>query len=78
MESQPKQEKVPKDTLAKRQASRKVTKLIASVMKKYFELDDNDEAGHEENEKKLIEGLYDIYDPIDGDKVELIDSTDSG
>jgi hypothetical protein len=68
---------IPKETLAKRQASRKVTKLIASFMKKYFELEENDESGHEENEKELIEGLYDIYDPIELDKHELIDLTES-
>lgn len=47
----------------KRKADAKMKKLINSFMKRYFELGENDDSGHEENEQKLIEGLYDIYDP---------------
>ena len=52
---------------AMKKADQAAIKLVHSFMKQYADLDEGNDAGHEENEQKLIDGLYDIYDPADED-----------
>lgn len=47
---------------------KKAITLVHKFIANYFNLDESDDGGHENNESKLIEGLYDIYDPtVDND-----------
>ena len=48
---------------AMKNANAKAGRVVKAFMKTYFELPEEDDDGHEANEKNLIEKLYDIYDP---------------
>jgi len=47
----------------KKQADAKAIKLVHAFIKKYLELDENNEPANEANEGDLINALYDLYDP---------------
>lgn len=47
----------------KKKADQAAIKVVHTFMKKYSELEDEDDLGHEANEEMLIKNLYDIYDP---------------
>ncbi len=49
--------------LQRKKADQEAIKLVHAFMNKYSMLDENDDNGHSDNEKILIEGICDIYDP---------------
>ena len=50
---------------AMKKADKLAIRSVHSFMRKYAELGEDDDAGHEQNERELIETLYDLYDPDD-------------
>ncbi len=49
----------------RKQMDKKAIALVHKFIKKYLELDENDDKGHQENEEKFLTDLCDIYDSID-------------
>jgi hypothetical protein len=49
----------------KRDLNQKAIKAVHVFIERYMELEEGNDAEHEANEAKLIERLYDIFDPED-------------